>query len=125
MNEWRRLAELEERAARLYRRLERIEQSAPPGRFALVMEVDDLEFLVDPGLLWGPPRVAVRRGLRVAEIWLHPDGPALSSLGRFTELEERRLLALVSEHLEDLTDAWFNLRQDRRRGRLHRHLFVD
>ena len=125
MHDWGRLAELEERAARLCRRLEEIEEAAPAGRFALVKEVDDVEFLVDPRLLWGPPRLVVRRGLRVAEIWLHPEGPEASRPGSIGVVEERRLLVLVAEHLDDLTSAWFDLREDRRRGRPRRNLFVD
>ena len=31
----------------------------------------------------------------------------------------------ASEHLEDLTTAWFDLPEDQRRGRLRRNLFVD
>ena len=132
MDDWRRRSELEERAARAFRRLEALE-SATPGRFAFVKAVDDVELLIDPRLLWGPPRVAVRRGHRMAEIWLDPEGPEVSSRKRsspevpdgFTAFEVRRLLALVADHLEELTEAWFALREDWRRGRLGRNVFVD
>ena len=125
MDHYTTMTGLKERAARLYRRLERMEEAVAPGMFALVKKIDDVEFLVDPQLLWGPPRVAVRRGSGVLEVWLDPEGPEVSRPGAFTVFEQRRLVALVAEHLDDLTSAWFNLREDRRRGRLRRNLLVD
>lgn len=42
-------------------------------RYALVLEVDHFEVLIELRHLWKPPRVVVRRGARTAEIWLFDD----------------------------------------------------
>lgn len=125
----RRLDRLEARADRLKARLAALgglDPQVPPGMYALVMKVDDYEFLMDPALLGTPPRVRVRRGLDLAEFWVDYDDVSPTAPGTFSRFEERRVLRLIVEHLEELRSAWFDLREDCRRGRLReRHMLVD
>ena len=93
--------------------------------YALVLEAEDFEFLIDPRDLWKPPRVLVRRGYAEGEVWLDEEDVSFMKPSRFSTRDERRVLALVREHLDTLLDAWFNLREDVRRGRLERNLLVD
>jgi hypothetical protein len=118
----RRIESLLAREARLRARLDALEEAlaARSGPYALVMEVDGLELLIDPVLLRMPPRVLVRRGAATAEVWLDEDNVALAGPSGFSRFEERRVLELVRSHLDDLRDAWFNLREDDRRGRLEK-----
>lgn len=95
------------------------------GRYGLVLERDGFEFLVDPRHLWMPPRVLVRRRDRTAEVWLWEGDVSFRRPSDFSRSEDRRILALVRDNLEELLDGWHNLRQDMRRGRLGRNLFVD
>jgi len=44
---------------------------------------------------------------------------------KFGTRDEGRVLALVREHMDELLDSWFNLREDVRRGRLERNTLVD
>lgn len=121
-----RLESLEARAEVLRARLESY-WGAPAGPYVLTLEVEDFEFLVEPRLLWGPPRVLVRRGGRTAEVWLDADNVVFSSCrpSRLSRFEERRVLGMVKEHLDELRSAWFDIREDARRGWLERHLLVD
>ena len=56
-----------------------------------------------------------------------PDEDDISFMkpSKFTPRDERRVLALVREHFDDLLSAWCTLRDDVRRGRLERNLLVD
>lgn len=101
----------------------------PGGRrgrdFALVLELEPYRFLIDLNLLWGPARVRVqRRGGGALDVWLDESNVAPAGRGGFDEAEERRVLRLVRGHLDELRDAWFDVRNDHRRGRLHRHRLV-
>jgi hypothetical protein len=91
------------------------------GRYAVAMEVADLELLMDPRLFYGPPRLLVRRGGKTAEVWLHEDDLRFSRPGPFTEAERRRILALVGKHVDELIGWWFHFREDFKRGRLRRN----
>jgi hypothetical protein len=95
-----------------------------PIRYALVLEAEGCQFLIDPRALWKPPRVVVRRGHAEAEIWLDEDDVSFmrSSLDAHAE---RLVLALVSEKLEELLMWWYTLKDDVRRGRLERNVLVD
>lgn len=94
-------------------------------RYALVLEVDQFEVLIELRHLWKPPRVVVRRGPRTAEIWLFDDDVRLVRPGDFAPPEERRILDLVRDHFDELLDWWFNLKNDARRERLARNTLVD
>ncbi len=91
--------------------------------YALVLNVEEFEFLIDPRELWKPPRVLVRRGWQEAEVWLDDDLD-FRKPGRFKRRDEARILALVREHQDELLDAWFHLKEDVRRDRLERNLLV-
>jgi hypothetical protein len=93
--------------------------------YALVLEEGEFEFLIDPQDLWSVPRVVVRSGWREAEVWLDEQGVSFRKPGKFGKRDERRILDLVDEHLDELLDAWFNLREDVRRDRLDRNILVD
>jgi uncharacterized protein DUF4160 len=91
--------------------------------YALVLEADGYDVLIDPRDLWKPPRVLVRRGWLEAEVWL--DDVSFRRPGKFGEREEKRILALVRENQDDLMEAWFHLKDDVRRDRLDRNVLVD
>ncbi len=95
------------------------------GRYGLALERDGLEFLVDPRLLWKPPRVLVRGVDASAEVWLWEDDISFVGPTDFPAADQDRILALVRDHLEELLNTWYNLREDMRRGRLGRNLLVD
>lgn len=128
-----RLESLEVRAEMLRARAEmlraRVESygGAPAGLYVLALEVGDFEFLIEPRLLWGPPRVLVRRGGRLAEVWLDESDVAFTSRhpSRLSRFEKRRVLGMVEGHFDELCDVWFAVREDARRGRLERHVLVD
>lgn len=120
-----RIERLHERAERLWARLDAFDRCRYQGRYVLVLEMDDFEFLLDPGHFWGPPRVVVRRGSGEAEAWLYEEGVELTRPSRFGRFAERRALDLVRDHAEELRDAWFRVREDDKRGRLGRNLLVD
>ncbi|MGH7460712.1 MAG: DUF4160 domain-containing protein [Longimicrobiales bacterium] len=92
--------------------------------YALVLETDGFEFLIDPAELWKPPRVLVRRGWNEAEVWLDEE-VEVRKPGRFSRQDEARILGLVSTHLEDLLNCWFRLKDDVRRDRLDRNHLVE
>lgn len=94
------------------------------GSYALALEEEGFEFLLDPALLAGPPRVLVRRAGGDAEIWLDDD-VSLTRPSSFPPARERRALELVRQNLEDLSSLWYHLRNDLRRGRLSRNFFTD
>jgi hypothetical protein len=93
--------------------------------YALVLEIDDFEFLIDTRDLWKPPRVLVRRGYADAEVWLDEDDVSFAKPSRFIPRDERRVLAMVRANLEDLLGAFYSLKDDARRGRLERNVLVD
>jgi hypothetical protein len=106
------------------KRTKRREDSAP--RYALVLEADDFEFLIETALLWKPPRVLVRRGYAQGEVWLdEADVSFITS--RFHPPDEQRIRALVHEHFEDLIMSWHELKNDVRCGAplSERHVLVD
>ena len=91
---------------------------------ALVLETGGFEFLIDTHELWKPPRVHVRRGCAYADVWLDEDDVSFMK-SKFHLHDEKRVLALVREHLDDLLYAWCSLKDDVRRGRLGRNLLVE
>ena len=93
--------------------------------YALVLQEAEFEFLIDPRDLWSVPRVVVRSGWREAEVWLDEQGVSFRKSGKFGKRDERRIIDLVDEHLDELLDAWFHLREDVRRDRLDRNILVD
>ena len=93
--------------------------------YALVLQEAEFEFLIDPRDLWSVPRVVVRSGWREAEVWLDEQGVSFRKSGKFGKRDEGRILDLVDEHLDELLDAWFHLREDVRRDRLDRNILVD
>jgi len=95
-----------------------------PIRFALVLEAEGCQFLIDPRALWKPPRVVVRRGHVEAEIWLDEDDFSFMR-SRLDPHAERLVLALVTEKLDELLMWWYSLKDDVRRGRLERNVLVE
>ena len=95
-----------------------------PARYALVLEAEGCQFLIDPRALWKPPRVMVRRGHAEAEIWLDEDDVSFMR-SRLDAQAERLVLALVKENIDELLMWWYTLKDDVRRGRLERNVLVD
>lgn len=93
--------------------------------YALVLQADGFEFLIDPALLWKPPRVLVRRGVLRVEVWL--DETAISFLrpSRFSVRDQIRILELVRENFHHLSSSWSTLKHEVRRGRLERHGLIE
>ncbi len=92
--------------------------------YALVLETDGYELLIDTRDLWRPERVIVRRGLDSAEVWLY-EPVSFASPPRLRPAERRRVLALVRAHREELLDRWCSLKDEVRRDRLERNLLVE
>ena len=126
-----RLARLESRADDLaaragdtMARLDACEDAG--GRYALVLEEDGFEFLIEVARLWKPPSVVVRRGEATAEFWLDEDDVSVVVTRGLSRFGERRVAGMVRQRLEDLLDAWYGLREDVRQGRLSkRNVLVD
>jgi hypothetical protein len=94
--------------------------------YALILEAEDFQFLIDPAMLWKPPRVLVRRGYLQAEVWLDETDISFMKPSRFSVRDQTRILQLVREHSDDLLMWWCTLKDDVRRGRLkERHVMVD
>jgi hypothetical protein len=91
--------------------------------YVLVLEEDDFEFLIDPEELWNPPRVLMRNGWRVAEVWL--DDVSFRRCGKVGRRDEERILQLVRSHQDELLDTWFGLKDDVRKDRLDRNVLVE
>jgi hypothetical protein len=90
------------------------------------MEEDGFQFLFDTRDLWKPPRVLVRRGYSEGDVWLDEDDVSFMKPDRFLPRDEKRVLSLVREHLDDLLYSWCCLRDDVRQGRLEeRNELVD
>jgi hypothetical protein len=93
--------------------------------YALILEVEGLEFLVDPALLWKPPRVTVRQGYLSAEVWLDETDISFVKPSRLSVRDQTRILRLVRENFDELLMCWCSLKNDVRRGRLERNVLVD
>lgn len=93
--------------------------------YALVLEADGFQFLIDPELLWKPPRVLVRRGYTHAEVWLDETDISFMKPSRFSIRDQTRILELVKENFDDLFMWWASLKNDVRRGRLERNVLID
>lgn len=103
-----------------------------PGRamhgvrmYALVLEAEGFEFLIDPKLLWKPPRVTVRQGYLCADVWLDETDISFMKPSRFSVRDQTRILRLVHENFDDLSMWWVTLKNDVYRGRLERNVLVD
>ncbi len=92
--------------------------------FALVLETDGFEFLIDTRELWRPPCVYLRRGIEFYAVWLEEEIGFVKPT-RLAPAEREHVLALVREHADDLLDTWFSLMDDVRQGRLGRNLLVE
>jgi hypothetical protein len=93
--------------------------------YALVLERDGYQFLIDPALLWKPPRVLVRRGYLQTEVWLDETDISFMKASRFSVREQTRILQLVRENFDELLMWWCTLKDDARRGRLERNVLID
>ena len=92
--------------------------------YALVLETDGYEFLIDTRDLWRPECVYLRRGCELTAVWLgHP--VSFAAPPRLRPAERKRALALVREHRDELLDRWFSLKDDVCRDRLERNLLVE
>ncbi len=97
----------------------------PVRMYALILEAEGYEFLIDPALLWKPPRVLVRRGYMQAEVWLDETDVSFMKPNRFSVRDQTLILKLVRENIDDLLMQWHSLKDDVRRGRLERNALVD
>lgn len=93
--------------------------------YALVLESDGFEFLIDTRDLWRPAWVYVRRGCETADVWLDDDDVSFVRPPRLRPGDQERVLEIVREHVDDLNMAWLSLKDDVRRGRLERNLMVE
>ena len=93
--------------------------------YALVLETEGFEFLIDPALLWKPPRVLVRRGYLTTEVWLDETDISFMKPSKFSIRDQSRILDLVRENFDDLSMWWISLKDDVRRGRLERNVLID
>ena len=93
--------------------------------YALVLETDGFDFLIDTRDLWRPSWVLVRRGLENAEVWLDDDDVSFVRPPRLRPAEREQVLELVREHVDELAYAWISLKDDVRRGRLGRNTLVE
>jgi hypothetical protein len=93
--------------------------------YALVLETDGFQFLIDPRLLWKPPRVLVRRGSIQTEVWLDETDISFLKASRFSVRDQTMILKLVEENLDELLNWWVGLKDDLRRGRLERNVLVN
>jgi hypothetical protein len=93
--------------------------------YALVLETDGFEFVIDPRDLWKPPRVIVRRGYLRTEVWLDETDISFLKPSKFSVRDQQLILRLVRENIDDLLYSWADLKNDVRRGRLDRNVLVD
>ena len=93
--------------------------------YALIMETEDFQFLIDPALLWKPPRVLIRRGHLRTEVWLDETDISFMKPSKFSVRDQTRILQLVRENFDDLLMWWCTLKDDVRRGRIERNVLVD
>ncbi|MGQ0563242.1 MAG: hypothetical protein ACT443_15385 [Gemmatimonadota bacterium] len=93
--------------------------------YALVLETDGFEFLIDPRDLWKPPRLVVRRGWQSAEVWLDENDVSFLKPSRFSVRDQTLILRLVRENIDDLSMSWMSLKNDVRMGRLERNALVE
>ena len=93
--------------------------------YALVLEAEGFQFLIDPRDLWKPPRLIVRRGYLAAAVWLDESDISFMKPSKFSVRDQTRILALVRENTDDLLMRWVSLKDDVRRGRLERNVLVD
>jgi hypothetical protein len=93
--------------------------------YVLALEAEGFQFLFDPGELYKPPIVHVRKGVRQAELWLEDD-VSLRRAGGFIEPDADRIVELVETYQDQLLDSWYSVREDHKRGRLHkRNTMID
>jgi hypothetical protein len=93
--------------------------------YALVQEADGFEFLIDPQMLWKPPRVLVRRGYLTTEVWLDETDISFMKASKFSVRDQSLILKLVRENFDDLLAMWASLKNDVRMGRLERNVLVE
>ena len=93
--------------------------------YALVLKAEGFEFLIDPALLWKPPRVPVRRGYTQIEVWLDETDISFMKASRFSVREQTCILQLVRQNFAELLASWCSLKDDLRRGRLERNALID
>ena len=93
--------------------------------YALILEIEDFQFLIDPALLWKPPRVLIRRGHLRTEVWLDETDISFMKPSKFSVRDQTRILQLVRENFDELLMWWCTLKDDVRRGRIERNVLVD
>ncbi len=93
--------------------------------YALVLEAEGFQFLIDPALLWKPPRLLVRRGYTQTEVWLDETDISFLKASKFSVRDQTLILKLVEEHLDELLGRWALLKDDMRRGRLERNVLIN
>jgi hypothetical protein len=93
--------------------------------YALVLEAEGFQFLIDPAVLWKPPRLLVRRGSVQTEVWLDETDISFMKASKFSVRDQTLILNLVEEHLDELLCRWALLKDDVRRGRLERNVLVN
>lgn len=93
--------------------------------YALVLEAEGFQFLIDPAMLWKPPRVVVRRGYLQTEVWLDETDISFMRPSKFSVRDQTLILKLVEAHLDELLSWWVSLKDDVRRGRLERNVLVN
>ena len=93
--------------------------------YALVLEAESFQFLIDPAMLWKPPRVVIRRGYLQTEVWLDETDISFMKPSKFSVRDQTLILKLVEEHLDELLSWWVSLKDDVRRGRLERNVLVN
>ena len=85
--------------------------------FVHVTEIDGIDFLVDCGLLYKPASIVCERGYLRAEIYLS-EPISVRHPGKFSDKELNRILTLVEENQDELLGAFYDIREDVKRGRL-------
>ena len=93
--------------------------------YALILETESFQFLLDPALLWKPPRVRVRRGYLSTEVWLDKADISFMKASKFSVRDQARILGLVRENFDELLMSWSALKEDARHGRLERNALIE
>ena len=93
--------------------------------YALVLETEGFQFLIDEHDLWKPPRAVVRRGYIETTVWLDETDISFLKPSKFSVRDQERILALTRENFDELLCWWCNLKNDVRRGRFERNVLID
>ena len=91
--------------------------------FVWACEIDGYEFLVDCGALYKPASIVVQRGIYRAEIYLS-EPASVRRTGKFSDKEMARILDIVEENQDELSDWFYNVRHAEKRGSLRERYTV-